>query len=104
MEPFSSASTIQKYTFTETQIELEDSLLQLFSEPEEITFLNVDKHSKGSIGVNLEPNIALEYWFDLGQEIRIEGRQVTSFPVLFGDISGLKDFFNFFIVFCIGGF
>ena len=28
---------------------------------------------------------------------------MTSFPSLFGDISGLKDFFNFFIVFAIGG-
>lgn len=46
----------------------------------------------------------LTYWFDLGQEIKIEGRQVTSFPVLFGDISGLKDFFNFFIVLVIGSF
>ena len=29
---------------------------------------------------------------------------MTSFPVLFGDISGLKDFFNFLIVLAIGSF
>ena len=28
---------------------------------------------------------------------------MTSFPSLFGEISGLKDFFNFLIVFAIGG-
>ena len=50
-----------------------------------------------------ESNSARTYLFDLGQEVRIEGRQVISFPALFGDISGLKDFFNFLIFFIIGG-
>ena len=32
-----------------------------------------------------------------------ESRQVTSFPSLFGDITGLEAFFNSLIVFVIGG-
>ena len=49
-------------------------------------------------------NAFFTYWFDLSQEIRVEGRQVMSFPTLFGDISGLKDFFNFLILIVIGSF
>ena len=39
----------------------------------------------------------------MGKEIKIEGRQVVSFPALFGEISGMKDFLNFLIFFVIGG-
>ena len=42
-------------------------------------------------------------WVDLSKEVKKEGRQVTSFPSLFGDISGLKDFFNFLIILTISG-
>ena len=48
-----------------------------------------------------EDNALFTYWFDLGKEISIEGRTVVSFPQLFGDLSGIKDFFNFFILFII---
>ena len=68
-----------------------------------ITLLNLDKQSKLELPMPNEPGSMLSYWFELGQKMSIEGRQVTSFPVLFGDISGLKDFFNFFIILVIGG-
>ena len=35
-----------KYSYIESQIELEDSLWQIFSEPTEITLLNVDRLQK----------------------------------------------------------
>ena len=51
-----------------------------------------------------EDNSPFTMWFNLGKTISIEGRVVKSFPELFGDITGLKDFFNFIIVFVIGRF
>jgi len=42
-------------------------------------------------------------WFALGREVSIESRVVTSFPAMFGEIVGLRDFFNFIIIFVIGG-
>ena len=64
--------------------------------------LNLDRLSKITFPFNPPDGGLLNLWFELSQEIHIESRKVTSFPVLFGDISGLKDFFNFLIVFVIG--
>lgn len=50
-----------------------------------------------------EDNSPFTIWFALGYSLNIQDRTVKSFPVLFGDISGLKDFFNFFVFFLIGG-
>ena len=36
---------VMKYSYIESQIELQDSLWQIFSEPKEITLMNVDRLS-----------------------------------------------------------
>ena len=41
---------------------------------------------------------------ELGEEIKIEKRVVTSFPALFGDLGGLFDFLSYLVVFLIGGY
>ena len=93
-----------KMSFVETRIELEDSLWQIFSEPREISLMNVDALSRLELPLPNEPGSPLTFWFDMSKQVQKESRQVTSFPSLFGDISGLKDFFNFLIVLAIGGF
>ena len=66
-----------------------------------MTLLNVDRLSRIEIPFPNEEGSPVTYWFDLSKEIYRESRQVTSFPSLFGDISGLKDFFNFMIILAI---
>ena len=89
-----------KFNYVESQITLEDSLWQIFSEPQEITLLNIDLLLRTEFTM---PDMTshLTYYFDLSKEVYREGRQVTSFPSLFGDISGLRDFFNFLIMLAI---
>ena len=76
---------------------------QIFSEPHDLTLLNVDLLSRFELPLPNEAGSPLTYWVDLSKEVYKESRQVTSFPSLFGDISGLKDFLNFLIIFAIGG-
>ena len=86
----------------ESKVSLEDGYWQLFTEPEELTLLNINMSSKFKLPLPNEKGSPWTLWLTLSKELSIEGRVVTSFPVLFGDISGLKDFFNFLIVFVIG--
>ena len=65
--------------------------------------MNIDRLSLLQLPIPNEEGSPLTFWIDLSKEVNIEGRQVTSFPSLFGDISGLKDFFNFLILLLIGG-
>ena len=44
------------------------------------------------------------YLFDLSQMIKVEKRQVTSLPELFGDLGGLYEFFATLSVTCIGAY
>ena len=44
----------------------------------------------------------MTYWLSLGKTISMEGRRVTSFPALFGYVTGLNDFISFLIVLVIG--
>ena len=37
------------------------------------------------------------FTFGLGNTMKVEERKVQSFPVLFGDLIGLKEFFSFFV-------
>ena len=92
-----------KFSYIESQIELQDSLWQIFSEPEEITLMNIDRLSFIQLPIANEVGSFQTIWVDLSKEVKKEGRQVTSFPSLFGDISGLKDFFNFLIILTISG-
>ena len=62
--------------------------------------LNIDPHSESQVPLPSEHPFTL--WISLGSEVVIEGRVVTSFPQLFGDVTGLKDFFNFLIVILLG--
>ena len=44
------------------------------------------------------------YGFDLSQQIKVEKRQVTSLPGLFGDLGGLYEFFATLSVTLIGAY
>ena len=55
--------------------------------------LNIDKKSKTEYYVSIDQSNYVEYMFQLGSQIEIEKRKVTSLPSLFGEIGGLNDFF-----------
>ena len=77
----------------EHQIALEDSLIQIMTEPEEFSLLNLDMNSYIYFQRNNLPEaVFTQYRFDLSQKIIIEKRQVTSLPTLFGDLGGLYEF------------
>ena len=63
-----------KLSFVETRVELEDSLWQIFSEPKEITLMNVDRHERIVLPLKNEPGSPFTYWFDLSKEIKKESR------------------------------
>lgn len=90
------------FELIESRISLQDSLLQLFSEPEELKLINVDLTSELKITLPPEHDSHFTYWLTLGKKVSVESRVVTSFPALFGDIVGLRDFFNFIITLLIG--
>ena len=82
---------------------MQDSYLQLFSSSEkDLTLLNIDPYSEIEIPLASEDKSTFTLWINLGNEVSIEGRVVTSFPQLFGDLTGLHDFFNFLIVILLG--
>lgn len=62
------------FSFKESQIELEDSLWQLFSEPEELTLLNIDLVSRRPYAFQNEKGSPLTYWIDISKEIVKERR------------------------------
>ena len=65
--------------------------------------LNVDPKSRTEIDVLVNPTSYMEYAIEVGPQINIEKRKVTSLPSLFGEIGGLNDFFASFVVFIISG-
>ena len=102
LEPYpTSSNKINYLDVTESRVTLQDSYFQLFSDSEEqLTLLNIDPRSEIQVPLPTEHPFTL--WISLGNEVVIEGRVVTSFPQLFGDVTGLKDFFNFLIVILLG--
>ena len=56
-----------KLSFVETQVELEDSLWQIFSEPKEITLMNVDPLQRIVLPIPNEKGSPLTYWLDLSK-------------------------------------
>lgn len=62
------------------------------TEPVGFSLLNIDVASKIKSPIFSEDSY-VKYYFDLSQTIRKEKRQVTSLPVLFGDLGGLYGFF-----------
>ncbi len=51
-----------------------------------------------------DQGVFFAYLFDLSQTIKVEKRQVTSLPGLFGDLGGLYEFFATLAVTLIGAF
>ena len=82
------------FSYVEHRVSLQDSLIQLFSDPEEFSLLIIDKSevTTGKILGDLG-DLFFEFRFDLSTKIQIEKRQVTSFPTLFGNLGGIYSFF-----------
>lgn len=51
-----------------------------------------------------EPEDRVSFFFDLGQQIKIEKRVVNSLPSVFGEIGGFGELLRQFIALIIGGF
>ena len=66
--------------------------------------LNLDSKSKLEVAAFVDQNSYIECQFEIGNQIEIEKRKVTSLPSLFGEIGGLNDFFASFVVFIISGY
>lgn len=94
---------IIRYSFVEHEVSLEDSWVQLMTEPVEFSMLNLDlsQPTKGDWPAT-NPNALLEYNFDLSQRIQVESRTVMSFPQIFGDLGGLYEFLATITIFLIG--
>ena len=54
--------------------------------------LNIDKNSRGELEAFTNENSYIELFLEIGPQIEIEIRKVTSLPSLFGEIGGLYDF------------
>ena len=70
----------------------------------EFSMLNIDINSRLDIEAFVNQDSYIEFDLEIGPQIEIEKRKVTSLPSLFGEIGGLNDFFASFIVFIISGF
>ena len=75
------------------------------TEPEEFSLLNLDKNSL----ITIEPksyddSLVTTYRFHLSQTIKVEKRQVTSLPALFGDLGGLYEFLATIVMTVIGSY
>ena len=66
--------------------------------------LNIDPKSRTKRDAFVNQNSYMEYAIEVGPQVNIEKRKVTSLPSLFGEIGGLNDFFASFVVFIISGF
>ena len=66
--------------------------------------LNIDQNSRIVQESFTNPDSYLECTLEIGPQIEIEKRKVTSLPSLFGEIGGLYDFFIIIVVFIISGF
>ena len=82
LDPFPEGgqNSIEIYDMIESRVTLEDSTFQIFTEPQELTLLNIDKHSKFDFAMPTEDNSPFTIWFHLGKQVSIEGRVVKSFP------------------------
>ena len=57
------------------------------------SMLNFNKASRNKKSSFLDPDLYREYVLEVGSEVKIEKRKVTSLPSLFGELGGLNDFF-----------
>lgn len=82
---------------------LEDSLYQILTEPQEFSMLNLDRLTRFEIPLQDKSGDVLHAVnIDLDGNIQIEQRVVTSLPSFFGEIGGLRDFFQQTILLLIG--
>ena len=81
---------ITRYQIVEHKVSLQDSLVQLLTDPEEFTMVNLDRLSKLSLPFPPSPGSLREYWVDLSTEIKIEKRVVNSLLSLFGEVGGIN--------------
>ena len=95
---------ITRYQIVEHRVSLQDSLLQLMTEPEEFTMVNLDRLTKLSLPMPPSPGSFREYWVDLSTEIKIEKRVVNSFPSLFGEVGGINELLATLVLLLIGMF
>ena len=70
----------------------------------EFSVLNIDKNSRLPYDAYVNQDSYIEYLIEVGPQIEIEKRKVTSLPSLFGEIGGLYDFFILIVMFIISGF
>ena len=95
---------VTRYQIVEHRVSLQDSLLQLMTEPEEFTMVNLDRLTKLSLPMPPSPGSFREYWVDLSTEIKIEKRVVNSFPSLFGEVGGINELLATLVLLLIGMF
>ena len=74
------ATTVVIYDLVESQVALEDNTFQLFTEPEELTLLNIDSNSRFEFALAPEDDSPYTVWINVGKTVSIEGRVVKSFP------------------------
>ena len=76
------------------------------TEPEEFSLLNLDKNSLITVEAksNDDYSLVTTYRFHLSQTIKVEKRQVTSLPALFGDLGGLYEFLATIVCTVIGSY
>ena len=75
-----SATSVDVYDLIESQVAIEDSTFQLFTEPEELTLLNIDSNSRFEFAVPPDDKSPYTVWINMGKTVSIEGRVVKSFP------------------------
>ena len=71
---------------------------------DEFSFLNIDQNSKFKDETFINQDSYIEFCLEMGYQIEIEKRKITSLPSFFGEIGGLYDFFVLFVMFLISGF
>lgn len=70
-----------KYSFDEHDVTLEDDLVQIMTQPEPFTMLNLDRNSRLEIPASSQSDqVFFMYMFDLSNKILVEKRQVKSLP------------------------
>ena len=72
----------------------------MWSEPSKFELLNLDSDYL-EVNYPERKNYLALFRFGLSQEVRVERRKVLSFPVLFGDALGMKEFFTVFLGFVL---
>ena len=65
---------LQRFSYNEHQIELQDGIIQLYGEPKELTLLNIDRSTQVKTSYVGGGPVMLQMVFDLSQTIKKERR------------------------------